>query len=64
MTELIQAKLDNEITINELGEEKHRYIDELYALRMDITRKIEDVAKKNSQIQNLQEELQIVSKKS
>jgi hypothetical protein len=53
LTELIQAKLDNEITINELGEEKHRYIDELYALRMDITRKIEDVAKKNSQIQNL-----------
>ena len=31
---------------------------------MDITRKIEDVAKKNSQIQNLQEELQIVAKKS
>lgn len=50
LSELIQSKLDNEISINELNEEKQRYIDELYALRMDITRKIEDVAKRNAQI--------------
>ena len=46
LQELIQAKLDNEMALKELAEEKQAYIDQLYSLRIDITKRVEDCQKK------------------
>jgi hypothetical protein len=61
--ELIQAKLDAEIQTREHAEENQRYINELYQLRIDITKRIDEVSKKTAQITHLQEELQNAHKK-
>jgi hypothetical protein len=46
--ELIQAKLDSEIALKELNDEKQQYVNDMYALRMDITKRIDELAKKNA----------------
>lgn len=61
--ELIQAKLDSEIALKELNDEKQQYVNDMYALRMDITKRIDELAKKNSQVMHLQEEIAHAHKK-
>jgi chromosome segregation ATPase len=46
--ELMRAKLESEVALKDLNEEKQQYINELYMLRMDITKRIEEVAKKTA----------------
>jgi hypothetical protein len=59
----MQAKLDNEVTIRDLNEEKQQLVNELYVLRMDITKKIEETSKKSAHSTHLQDELQHAHKK-
>jgi chromosome segregation ATPase len=61
--ELIQAKLDSEIALKELNDEKQQYVNEMYPLRMDITKRIDELAKKNAQVMHLQEEIANAHKK-
>ena len=53
----MQAKLDNEVTIRDLNEEKQQLVNDLYVLRMDITKKIEETSKKSVHSTHLQDEL-------
>ena len=46
--ELIQGKLESEVAMNEINEEKQRYVNDMYVLRMDITKRIDELAKKNA----------------
>lgn len=46
--ELIQSKLDSELALKDLNEEKQQYINELYVVRMDITKKIDEATKKGA----------------
>jgi hypothetical protein len=55
--ELIQSKLDNELAMKDLNDEKQQFINDMYALRMDVTKRIDELAKKNVQVSHLQEEL-------
>lgn len=61
--ELIQAKLDSEIALKELNDEKQQYVNDMYALRMDVTKRIDELAKKNAQVMHLQEEIGNAHKK-
>ena len=60
---MIQAKIDTEVEIKELNEQKTQYINEMYMLRIDITKKIEELTKKTLQVTNLQEEVTHITKK-
>jgi hypothetical protein len=42
---LIQSKLDSELALKDLGEEKEQLINDLYNLRIDITKRIDELAK-------------------
>ncbi len=46
--ELIQSKLDSELALKDLNEEKQQYINELYVVRMDITKRIDEATKKGA----------------
>ncbi len=46
--DLIQAKLDNEIAIKELKEERDKLINDLYSSRMDVKKKYDELSKRNS----------------
>ena len=61
--ELIQSKLDSELALKELSEEKQQYINDLYNLRMDINKKIDENQKKTAQNAHIQEELLHAHKK-
>lgn len=60
---MIQAKIDTEVEIKELNEQKTQYINEMYMLRIDITKKIDELTKKTLQVTNLQEEVTHITKK-
>jgi hypothetical protein len=51
--QLITSKLDSELSLKDLNEEKDKLISELYNLRIDITRRIDELGKKSSQITHL-----------
>ncbi len=59
----MQAKLDNELEIKELNDQKTQLVNELYMLRIDITKKIEELAKKTAQVTTLQDEVSHTAKK-
>ena len=61
--EIIQAKLDAEISLKDFNEEKQQNVNDMYALRMDITKRIDELAKKNAQVLHLQEEIANAHKK-
>jgi hypothetical protein len=42
---LIQSKLDSELGLKDLSEEKEQLINDLYNLRIDITKRIDEQAK-------------------
>jgi hypothetical protein len=42
---LIQSKLDSELGLKDLSEEKEQLINDLYNLRIDITKRIDELAK-------------------
>ena len=52
---LIQSKLDSELALKDLGEEKEQLINDLYNLRIDITKRIDELAKQSSLNAQLQE---------
>lgn len=54
----MQSKLDNELAVKDLSEKEQQYINELYVLRMDITKRVEEIGKKTAQNAHLSEELQ------
>jgi hypothetical protein len=39
--------LDNDIALKELNEERQNHINDLYTLRMDVSKKIDDLSKRN-----------------
>ena len=45
--------METEIAQRELNEEKQQYVNDMYALRMDITKRIDELAKKNSVVIHL-----------
>jgi hypothetical protein len=45
---LIQAKLDNEIALKDLREEKEKLINELYSSRMELKKKFDELGKRNA----------------
>jgi len=51
--QLITSKLDSELSLKDLNEEKDKLISELYNLRIDITRRIDELGKKSSLITHL-----------
>ncbi len=55
--ELIQSKLDNDLAIKDINDERQKYVDEIYGMRMDLSKKVDDISKKQGQISHLQEEL-------
>lgn len=63
LQELIQAKLDNEMSIQSLKQEHDKLIDELYSARMDNKKKAEELSKRHHQIEILSQELQVLAQK-
>jgi hypothetical protein len=45
---LIQSKLDNEIALKDLREEKEKLINELYSSRMELKKKFDELSKRNA----------------
>lgn len=62
--ELIQGRLDSDIALKQLREEKERMVDELYAARQDLKRRFEELSKRNAQLEHLQEELAAAQRKA
>jgi hypothetical protein len=61
--ELMKSKLESQICLKEMNEEKHSYTNELYLVRMDLTKRLDEVSKKSQQIGTLQEEVTHAHKK-
>lgn len=63
ISELLSWKLNSEISLKDLIEEKELNINELYSVRMELKKVIEEQSKKGGQVAHLQEELALATKK-
>lgn len=55
--------MDSDLSLRELTEEKEQLVNNLYQLRMDITKKVEELEKRNSQVSHFQEEISSAHRK-
>lgn len=46
--EIVQGKLDADISIKELKDERDKLINDLYSSRMDMKKRCDDISKKNA----------------